>query len=59
MAENTNIAWATHSWNPWLGCCPVHTGCRNCYAEAWAKQYHAPWGPGGPYRSAAGAFSRD
>lgn len=32
MAE-TKIPWARYSWNPWFGCEPVHTGCRNCYAK--------------------------
>ena len=35
MAENTRIEWATHTWNPWLGCSPKHVGCTNCYAQAY------------------------
>lgn len=34
MAEVTKIEWATHTWNPWIGCSHVHTGCIHCYAEA-------------------------
>lgn len=33
MAETTKIAWATSTWNPWIGCSKVHTGCEHCYAE--------------------------
>lgn len=31
--EGTNIAWADHTFNPWMGCTKVSPGCRNCYAE--------------------------
>lgn len=34
MAENTKIQWATHTFNPWIGCTKVSPGCDNCYAEA-------------------------
>lgn len=34
MAETTAIQWTDHTWNPWIGCSKVHTGCLNCYAEA-------------------------
>lgn len=33
MSQNTKIEWATHSWNPWIGCTKVSPGCANCYAE--------------------------
>lgn len=32
MSEKTNIEWATHTFNPWLGCTKVSPGCKNCYA---------------------------
>jgi hypothetical protein len=53
MAENTKIAWATHSWSPWLGCSHVHTGCANCYAEAMAGRMGVTWGPNGTRRRTA------
>ena len=34
MAENSNIEWTTHTFNPWMGCAKVSHGCKNCYAEA-------------------------
>ncbi len=51
MGENTNIAWAHHSWNPWVGCTKVSKACDNCYAAAWDKRYGGEhWGPGAPRR---------
>lgn len=38
MAVNSNIAWTTHTWNPWTGCTPVSEGCAHCYMERWAKR---------------------
>jgi protein gp37 len=34
MGENTKIEWATHTFNPWIGCAKVSPGCQHCYAEA-------------------------
>lgn len=55
MAENSGIAWTTHTFNPWVGCTKVGPGCDHCYAEAWntrfAPDHTAPnWGPGAPRR---------
>lgn len=33
MAENSNIEWTHHTFNPWRGCTKVSTGCKFCYAE--------------------------
>ena len=33
MSEQTKIQWADHTFNPWIGCTKVSTGCANCYAE--------------------------
>jgi protein gp37 len=33
MAENSNIAWTDHTFNPWMGCAKVSQGCKHCYAE--------------------------
>jgi protein gp37 len=46
MAENTKIEWATHTWNPVVGCQKVSPGCDHCYAESWAKRSGiVQWGP--------------
>lgn len=34
MAENSNISWTHHTFNPWMGCVKVSDGCKNCYAES-------------------------
>jgi protein gp37 len=39
MGINTGVAWATSSWNPWMGCDKVSAGCKNCYAERNMKRY--------------------
>lgn len=38
MTANTNIEWADHTFNPWVGCTKVSPGCDHCYAEGWAKR---------------------
>lgn len=35
MAENSNIEWTKHTFNPWIGCQKVGAGCDHCYAETW------------------------
>lgn len=45
MGENTKIEWCDHTVNLWHGCAKVHTGCKNCYAEAMAKRWKREiWG---------------
>ena len=39
MSENSKIEWCDHTFNPWIGCQAVSPGCKNCYAEDWAKRY--------------------
>lgn len=53
MAENTTIEWATHTFNPWIGCAKIHVGCQNCYAEAMAGRLGVMWGPHGTRRRTA------
>lgn len=50
MTENSKIEWTDHTFNPWIGCTKVSSGCKNCYAETlmtrkprWADT----WGPQG------------
>jgi protein gp37 len=38
MAENSNISWTTHTFNPFRGCTRVSKGCQNCYAETLSKR---------------------
>jgi protein gp37 len=37
MSDRTNIEWADHTFNPWVGCSKVSAACDHCYAERWAK----------------------
>lgn len=37
--ENTKIAWAHHSWSPWIGCQAVSPGCSRCYARELTKRF--------------------
>jgi protein gp37 len=49
--ENTGISWTTHTFNPWIGCTKVSTGCDNCYAEGFNKRMgQGNWGPGAERR---------
>lgn len=44
--ENTEIEWATHSFNPWQGCVKISDGCTICYAETLSKRWGKDiWGP--------------
>lgn len=49
MAENSNIEWTDHTFNPWIGCQKVGPGCDYCYAEAWdgrgLQGQATRWGP--------------
>lgn len=49
MAENSNIEWTHHTFNPWIGCQKVGPGCDHCYAESWdargLQQRETRWGP--------------
>lgn len=58
MAENSNIEWTDHTFNPWIGCQKVGPGCDHCYAEAWDARglqgQATRWGPDAP-RTRTGA----
>lgn len=42
MGAGTKIEWATHTFNPWVGCTKVSPACDHCYAEGWAKRAGSP-----------------
>lgn len=48
MGADTKIEWATHTWNPWLGCQKVSAACDFCYAEDMMDRRYqrVHWGPG-------------
>lgn len=59
--ENTKIQWATHTWNPWIGCTRVSPGCLHCYAETLmdTRYGRVKWGPGQPRSRTSAAYWRN
>ncbi|KWB93960.1 hypothetical protein WL45_15590 [Burkholderia ubonensis] len=49
MAENSNIEWTDHTFNPFIGCTKVSPGCDHCYAEHLmdTRMHKVVWGPRG------------
>lgn len=39
MAENSQIQWTEHTWNPWHGCTKVSPGCKFCYMYRDKERY--------------------
>jgi len=54
MGTNSKIEWTTHTFNPWIGCTMVSSGCINCYAKTTDDRHLfgqvSHWGPGAPRR---------
>ncbi|MGB9794959.1 DUF5131 family protein [Caldisericum exile] len=38
MAGKSKIEWTHYTWNPVTGCSKISPGCKNCYAERFAKR---------------------
>lgn len=57
MAENSNIEWCHHTFNPWMGCTKVSAACDNCYAENMmdTRFGQVQWGPHGARRLTSAA----
>jgi len=57
VSEQTRIAWATSTFNPWVGCTKVGPGCDHCYAEALmdARFGRVKWGAGQPRQRTSAA----
>ena len=46
MSKDSRSEWTHHTFNPWWGCTKVSPGCKNCYAETWARRLGQDvWGP--------------
>lgn len=58
MSKETGIAWADHTFNPWIGCAKVSAGCDHCYAARYGKRYHVPWTADGARRVTASSTWR-
>ena len=50
MGSETQISWTDHTFNPWMGCSKVSSGCANCYAATFTKNRKGLrlWGPNAP-----------
>lgn len=50
--KDTKIEWATHTFNPWIGCTKVSPACDHCYAENLmdSRMHVVQWGAGRPRR---------
>lgn len=48
MAKESGISWTDATFNPWIGCTKVSTGCDHCYAERdnSRRKWVAGWGAG-------------
>lgn len=59
MARKTAIPWCDATFNPWWGCEKVSAGCKNCYADAFAKRMHPDrkmWGKNAERRVASESY---
>ena len=47
--EHSKIEWTDHTFNPWIGCQHMSSGCDHCYAEAMMDTRYGKveWGPHG------------
>lgn len=50
MAEKSIIEWTRSTFNPWIGCTKVSSGCDECYAAVStpARAMKIEWGAGKP-----------
>jgi protein gp37 len=48
--KESKIEWTEHTFNPWIGCTKVSSGCANCYAETLmdTRYGRVRWGKGNP-----------
>lgn len=58
MADTTKIEWAQKTFNGWIGCSKIHTGCQSCYAEAdqAIRRKRVVWGPNGTRSKTSDAY---
>src|SRR5208282_3287231 len=55
--KNSKIGWTHHTFNPWMGCTKVSSGCANCYAETLmdTRWKRVSWGRGNPRQRTSAA----
>lgn len=55
--QDSKIEWCHHTNNLWTGCCKVHEGCDNCYAEVLSHRWgNDVWGIDKPRKEVKSAF---
>lgn len=56
--KNSTIEWTDHTFNPWMGCAKVSTGCANCYAETLMdkRMGRVQWGQNGTRSATSAAY---
>lgn len=60
MGYESGIEWTRHTFNPWWGCAKVSAGCKNCYAQPWARRLGLEvWGEDSPRRTFGDAHWRE
>jgi protein gp37 len=60
MGEKTGIGWTDSTFDPWIGCTNVSSGCDHCYAEADNKRRKwTEWGPHGERHRTTPAYWRN
>jgi protein gp37 len=59
--KNSKIDWTDHTFNPWMGCTKVSTGCANCYAETLmdTRFGRVKWGPEGTRVRTSAAYWKE
>lgn len=51
MGRDSGVSWTHDTHNLWWGCDKVSPGCKNCYADGFARRTgHDVWGPTAPRR---------
>ncbi|MGW7425770.1 DUF5131 family protein [Streptomyces sp. NPDC054813] len=59
MGDHTGIEWTDKTFNPWWGCSRISPGCRNCYADQFARRWgHDVFHLGGQRRMLSDAYWR-
>lgn len=59
MGVKTGVEWCHHTFNVVWGCCKVDRGCKNCYADRFARRWGRFWGPRAKYREFGDAHWRE
>lgn len=60
MGETTEINWAHHTRNYWMGCTKIGPGCDYCYAETASRRFgKSLWGDNNPRQDCTAGATRE